>query len=380
MAGQPPTLLVISFTHLATDPRVSRQIDALSGTFRVIAAGLSAPDSGHASFIQLSGAPKGLAGKARSIAELLTGRFESYYWRHGAVVDALHKLRAVTPDVVLANDIDMLPVALRVAGPAPVVFDAHEYAPAEFDEQLAFRLFYRRYRSHLCRTYMPRAAAAITVSEPIAEEYQRLTGVRPVVITNAPHFHDLSPSPVGHPVRLVHHGGAMPTRKLEHMIGMMDHLDHRFELHFVLTGSGRYQQKLRARAAGKRVIFHDPVPMPQLPEFLNQFDVGVYLLPPSSFNNRFALPNKLFEFVQARLAVVIGPSPAMASVVTGHGFGRVAAEFTPRAMAQVLRSLSAQEIMAFKEKAGEAARVLNAGRNMERLRGIVEGVLAERRA
>jgi glycosyltransferase involved in cell wall biosynthesis len=379
MSGSPPTILILSYTHLATDPRVSRQISSLSAGYRVIAAGLSAP-SDHVSFVQLSAAPKGIAGKLRSISELLGGRFDSYYWRLGAVVDALAKLGPIQPDVVLANDIDMLPVALKVAGRAPVVFDAHEYAPAEFDEQLAFRLFYKRYRTHLCRAYMPRTTAAITVSDPIADEYEKLTGVRPHVITNAPRFHDLRPSRVELPIRLVHHGGAMPTRKLESMIEMMDHLDDRFELNFVLTGSEEYKGRLRALSHGKRVIFHDPVPMPRLPEFLNQFDVGVYLLPPSSLNNHFALPNKLFEFIQARLAVVVGPSPAMAKVVMDHGVGRVADAFTPQAMADALRAFTPEQIGAVKLNAGKAAQELNAEKNMERLRDIVDAAVAVRAA
>ena len=33
---------------------------------------------------------------------------------------------------------------------------------------------------------------------------------------------------------------------------------------------------------------------------INQFDLGVYLLPPVNFNSAHALPNKFFEFIQAR--------------------------------------------------------------------------------
>ena len=46
---------------------------------------------------------------------------------------------------------------------------------------------------------------------------------------------------------------------------------------------------------------------------LNAHDVGVYVLPPVSFNHLWALPNKVFDFVQGRLALVVGPSPEMAA-------------------------------------------------------------------
>ena len=35
---------------------------------------------------------------------------------------------------------------------------------------------------------------------------------------------------------------------------------------------------------------------------INQYDIGVYLLRDGNLNNKYAMPNKLYEFVQARLA------------------------------------------------------------------------------
>ena len=55
--------------------------------------------------------------------------------------------------------------------------------------------------------------------------------------------------------------------------------------------------------------------MHELPRMANDYDVGLYLLPPTNFNQRYALPNKFFEFIQGRLAIAIGPSPEMAKLV-----------------------------------------------------------------
>ena len=49
---------------------------------------------------------------------------------------------------------------------------------------------------------------------------------------------------------------------------------------------------------------HPPVTPAELPSSLNAFDVGVYVLPPRTMNHRLMLPNKFFDFVQARLALV----------------------------------------------------------------------------
>ena len=45
---------------------------------------------------------------------------------------------------------------------------------------------------------------------------------------------------------------------------------------------------------------------------MNACDVGVFCMPPINVNARYALPNKFFDFVQARLAVAVGPAEEMA--------------------------------------------------------------------
>ena len=111
------------------------------------------------------------------------------------------------------------------------------------------------------------------------------------------------------------------------------------------------------------VHLHDPVPMEAIPTTLNAFDVGIYLLPPVNFNHVHALPNKLFEFIQARLAVVIGPSPEMAKVVKETGCGTVATEFSAMSLASAVRELTPEKVERYKQQSHHAASVLSAESN-----------------
>ena len=63
--------------------------------------------------------------------------------------------------------------------------------------------------------------------------------------------------------------------------------------------------------------FHDPVAPAELPFAMNACDVGVFCMPPININARYALPNKFFDFVQARLAVGVGPAEEMARLTDG---------------------------------------------------------------
>jgi hypothetical protein len=217
-----------------------------------------------------------------------------------------------------------------------------------------------------------------TVGETIAEMYERDTGIRAPVVINAPPYHELNPSPVHAPVRILHHGGAQPGRGLEEMIRLGHLLGDRFTLDFVLVENwpGYRDQLMRLARDNPRVRFPQPQPMHDLVTMANKYDIGLYSLPPVNLNRRYALPNKLFEFIQARLAVAIGPSPEMARVVRQYGCGIVADDFAPETLADALNALDDSDIAAFKQASHVAARELCAEKNAELIVGAVEQALA----
>jgi glycosyltransferase involved in cell wall biosynthesis len=139
-----------------------------------------------------------------------------------------------------------------------------------------------------------------------------------------------------------------------------------------------YLKKLKAKSGtDRRIRFIPPVSMEELVPFSNAYDIGLYLLPPSSFNNLHALPNKFFEFLQARLAIAIGPSPEMARIVREFGCGVVADDFAPTSLARVLNRLTAADIGRMKAGSEKAAHVYTAENNAKKLQEIVASVLKE---
>jgi hypothetical protein len=364
-----PTALVLSFSDLGRDPRVSRQIDWLAGEYTVVAAGLDRPRRTGVRFVAISPSGGGEVGRLARGLRLVLRRHEPVYWTlHGPAWEAL---RGEQPDLIVANDLDTLPLAVRLGGRtgAPVVFDAHEFAPREFDDSWKWRLLRGPYATALARQYVPRAAAVTTVGRAIADAFTELTGVRPVVITNAPEYHpELAPTPVAPDrVRLVHHGAAIPARKIELMVQLGRLLDPRFELTFMLVdGDPAYRRGLEQMARrDSRTKFVPPVPMQELPAVLNPFDLGVFLLEPTNFNYRHALPNKFFEFLQGRLGIAIGPTPEMARIVRETGAGVVAADFRPESLAAELNRLTAADVTRFKAAAHTAAKEYSAEVNRE---------------
>jgi glycosyltransferase involved in cell wall biosynthesis len=371
-------ILILSYSHLKSDPRVMRQIRALSAEYRVDTAGMSDPEQPGTAFYPIYTAPAfSLARKIRRVLEFITGKYDDYYWDSGKK-NILEAFRDKGYDVIIANDIHTLPLALAIAGSrSKVYFDAHEYHPKEFEDNLKWRLLHQKYLVFLCRKYIPLAQAFSTVSWEIAREYQAFSGVLPAVITNASVYHDLSPGETRKDrIRLIHHGAALPSRRPELMISMAKLLDKRFTMDFILVGDKTYIERLRKTAGGSPAIrFLPPLPPDQVCAYTNAYDLGIFLLPPTNFNYLNALPNKLFEFVQARLGIVVSPNPEMAALVSEYRLGSVSDDYTAEAMARAINCLTSEQIMDFKKNSDHAAKALSAEENMKKINAIVRELI-----
>ena len=251
------------------------------------------------------------------------------------------------------------------------VFDAHEYGPLELENRFSWQLS----SSRRCSIFWVSIADrwTVTVSAMIAERFRNEFGLDAAVILNAPERDQVPEVNRGDGmIHLIHHGGAARYRKLETLIEVVAQCDHRFHLHFMLMendpGYLRSLKSLADRQASGRVTFHPPVPPPDVVRFISRFDIGVYLLPPDSFNNRAALPNKFFDFIAAGLAICIGPS--------GHGrdgassVQRLRGPFFPREMAVELMRLGSSDLEGMKKASKEASLLLNAQTEMAKLVGL----------
>ena len=286
--------------------------------------------------------------------------------------------RNVSYDLVVVEDPRLLPIGHKArSGGGALLFDAREYYPRQYEDDLFWRILERPERLRLCQSYLSLCDQVITVAPGIAKEYKREFNVDAAVIRSVPEFIPTAPRATSEEtIRVVHHGIANPNRRLEKMFDVARMLDRRFQLDFFLTGSPGYLAKLRKIASGfPNVKVKDPVPFDAIHSTLATYDIGLYYLEPRGFNVTYNLPNKLFEFIQARLAVAIGPSPEMAAIVRKYECGVVAGEFSTTAMAASLNRLDAAAIDRLKAGADTAARELNFGNESLRLRQLIEGLL-----
>lgn len=355
-----PRILILSFSPIATDARVLKQVALASQLGDVVTCGYGPTPPGAVEHHRI---PDELSIYPLNPRLLLLRLGRRALRTAPAVTWALDQLREVSADAVIADDLEAVPVALARYPARTIHADLHEYTPGQHSNDAGWRRHLAPLYRSLVRREVRRVGSVTTVAPIIRDEYERLSGRDDIgVVINATPFRDATPQPVGEPIRLVHSGVALRNRRLELMLDAVERTTRPVRLDlYLMPNDPAYLAELRDRAdAIPGLTVHPAVPYADLVDTLAAGDVGVFVLPPITQNYEWALPNKLFDFVQARLGVIIGPSSQMAAYVEGHGFGTVLADFTADSLAAELDGLTAERVAEWKAAAHAAARDLSA--------------------
>lgn len=354
MSGR-PHLLVISFSSIDRDARVLKQVRMFSDTYEVTTCGFGPAPEGASHHVQI---PDGLRANDLDGRLITAHLYSRAYWSTSAVSWVRSRLTRGAYDIILANEADAAPLAMWLRPRAGVHVDLHEYHPKVKENDPLWDRRIRPYVEWQCRRFVAKAASTTTVSDGVAAEYERVFGFRPSIVTNATEFADLHPTPTGRPLRFVHSGGSQRSRGLAATVQAFVEAKSGATLDMYLVPNDPANiadlRALAAKADG-RITVHDPVPYEELITTLSRYDVGIFVLPHVTFNYTWALPNKLFDFVQARLAAVVGPSPEMERFVRRYGIGVVTAGYEPADIARVVDSLTIADVDRMKAAAHDSA-------------------------
>lgn len=363
-----PRALVASDSPIARDPRVLRQVQwltELGWAVDTIGRGDSPREVTGEHFAMPRRSPV-----ARVLAYLLLPNPAKYRALITSTIPA--PLRDGVADgiydLVVLNEIELLPwfvdIKDRLVRPGGRThLDLHEFAPSQ-RSGLAYRLVFKRFRDWLV-TFIPSPAidSRSTVATGIARLYAELFDIDELsVVRSTPAFVDQKPSPVdADHIRLVHHGVASSTRSLDLLIAAMVLAEDRFALDLMLVGSDDAIAPLRSLAEplGDRVKFRAPVDVRDIATAINEYDAELIFFPPLTENLRFALPNKFFESVQGRLAIITGNSSEMVEIIEHYGNGLVVDGWGAADLAAALNSLDAASVTRMKNASDAAASELS---------------------
>jgi glycosyltransferase involved in cell wall biosynthesis len=250
-----------------------------------------------------------------------------------------------------------------------LVYDSHELYPdiSGLSDQER-----RRWRKQERRAIV-RADGIITVSESLADELVRRYGVaRPTVLLNVPApAGTLSPtrSPLAELKRpremmVLYSGGVSANRGLE-QLAEAARTGHGW--HLVIMGWGPLLGRIREMLPSVAVV--EPVAADQVVGAASAADVGVIPYLPTSLNNALSLPNKLFEYIQAGLAIASSDLVEIARFIQNNHVGIVFPPGDVAAIRDSLDSLAAdgRRLAEMRSAANEAARAFNWDREKRKL-------------
>jgi hypothetical protein len=361
-------ILIVSLSNISSDPRVLKQIDLLSPFYTIDVMGFGEPPQGVSKFIGLSRVNSRELRIKRKIVKalfLLFRHYKAFYFYDLCIeLSEINDIYSKSYDLIIANDFSALPLVETFAyEKTKILLDAHEY---HFDELNSFwrKKVYLPFRKWVVTNNSTHIVGMMTVSDGLAKLYKDDLDINEIaVVRNIPKQNLLAfERRVKPEIALIHHGAAIKGRGITEIIDLVQYLDQRFTLNLMLVQADKiFLQELErlAKPLGKRVNFLPIVPTQDISGFISRFDLGIHILSPLSANNVHALPNKFFEFMQANLAIAIGPSPEMAHIVHSFSLGVVAPGFDIQSMARELNSLDREQIEIFRENSYETSKTLS---------------------
>jgi len=290
-----------------------------------------------------------------------TGKFSLYRYRSEEIAAAAIRLK---PDVVHCHDCAALPTGwlVKKALNIPLVYDAHEI----YEAVAARRFGATDYFARIHARYLPQVDAFVAVNDSAATYYRYAYPAAPraVVIRNATNYvasgrydgrlHRAAGLPE-HEKILLYQGGFSKDRGLQILVRAAPLLPEGWTL--VMMGWGPLADELQhladagqANATSRRkVIFLSAVPPAELLSWTQGAAAGIIPYEDKMLNHWIATPNKLWEFPNAGVPMIVQPFPEMRGIVETYGCGWVLPELSPQAIADLVSSLTEEKVSAAKE-------------------------------
>lgn len=247
-------------------------------------------------------------------------------------------------DVLIANDLDTLLANYWAAKwkKIPLIYDSHEY----FTEvpELAKSGLKKKIWLGIEKFCVPKVDAAITVGNKIAAIYEKEYNLPFEVIRNFPleEKNNSKSAKQDDPRFILYQGAINKDRGLKETIEAFSFIEES-DLQFWIAGLGDeledLQQLIEAKGLGDRVKLLGHVPMDELKDLTVKASIGLSVERLESLNYRYALPNKVFDYIHAGVPVLYSPFEELKLLLKEKSIGQVLVSHSPVQMASQIQSM-----------------------------------------
>jgi len=258
------------------------------------------------------------------------------------------KLFFMKKDILLSNDLDTLLPNYLISKifNKKIVYDSHEL----FTEipELIDRPQIQKVWLHIEKYIFPRLKNVYTVNQSIASIYQKKYHVDVKIIRNISSvlkdksldIHLIDKVKSGNKMLILQGSGINIDRGAEEAVMMMQFLEN---MVLYIIGSGDVFHKLRELVQTfhleEKVFLKDKMPYEELMEYTKIADLGLSLDKGTNLNYEYSLPNKVFDYIQAEIPLIVSNRKEIAGLVLENNIGIVVKNLDPKNLAVEVRSV-----------------------------------------
>jgi len=325
--------VIVSVTNdLVTDQRVSKVCSSLvKNNFEVLLIG------------------RKLYNSPPLVRNYPTKRFQLFF-KTGFLFYAEYNLKlflyllCTRKDILVANDLDTLLPNYLVGKfqRKKVVFDSHEL----FSEipELIYRPNVKKIWTSLESWLIPNLKNKYTVCNSIRDFYKEKYDTNFETIKNLPNKKDLIkghfPFETNEKKVILYQGAINVGRGLEVLIEAMSFLEEHL---LVIIGDGDIYEDLTKRVLmqnlNRKVFLLGRIAPKELQYLTPLANLGISLEEDLGLNYRFALPNKIFDYIQGEVPILVSNLPEMKAVVLRHKVGEVVQDRDPKKLSNQIRKI-----------------------------------------
>ena len=253
-------------------------------------------------------------------------------------------------DCLLSNDLDTLLanfMAQKLSSKAALVYDSHEYY-TEVPELVA-RPKVKKVWESIEKRIFPKLKHVYTVNDSIAGFYRdkykvHINVIRNISLKFKANEKLLSKEELGLPldknIIILQGAGINVDRGAEEMIEAMQFIEGAI---FLIVGDGDVVPDLKNYVAvhklSDKVIFKGRQPYMTMMNYTIHADLGLSLDKANNLNYKYALPNKLFDYIHTTTPIACSNTVEVSKIVREENAGIVISSHEPKTIAKEIQQL-----------------------------------------
>lgn len=226
-------------------------------------------------------------------------------------------------DILLSNDLDTLAGIgfANIFKGKTLIYDSHEL----FTEvpELQNQNFKKSIWLKIEKIFIKKAKKSYTVCQSIADYYNKKYGIEMHVIRNLPVFHKFADDYSERENILIYQGALNKERGIEIMIEAMQYIP---DYKLIIAGKGDLEKELKDQVKSlnlnESVAFTGNLEFDKLQKLTKTAKIGFSLEQGTSLNYQYALPNKIFDYIQCGVPVVCSDLPEMSKIIRDYKVGQ----------------------------------------------------------